>query len=195
MARRGASLDRLEGDALELAGWLVLITLALIIYLAYRAGSGFSLPVSLYPQTIWGAIADAIDGGFYAVPSGLKSISDPLQKTIDPFLGAVYQWLGQNLGNPANARGWNDYANQFQGTSASTATGTDFGGNSDPAAYEQFAAPQLSLPAPAMFGLEGLPGLGSGPDLSAFSATSPTVVLDPYAGLPPVDLPRMTPDN
>ncbi len=174
---------------MELAGWLVLITLGLIIYLAYKAGSGFSLPVSLYPQTIWGGIADAIDGGFAGVPAGLKPLTDPMQRAVDPVLGAVYQWLGENLGNPANARGFNEYADQFQGGSSSTETGSDVGAfnGSDPIAFEQFSPPQLSF--------AGLPGLGSGSDLSGFASPTVNVVNDPFAGLPPVQLPQMTPDN
>jgi hypothetical protein len=88
-----ASLDRLEGDGIEGAGWLILFLIIGIVIVVYMGVKNISLPAWAYPDTAWGNAASWIDGLFYNSP--IKG--GHIEQSFDKFMGAGYEWIGENL--------------------------------------------------------------------------------------------------
>lgn len=118
-----ASLDKLEGGTLEAAGYIAVGLIVLLVIVSYEAAHNATVPIGLYPETIWGNFASWVDGIFYNGPQSLKPLTDPLQAPIDSWLSGVYSWMDTNLPNPNASSAWQDYANQFQGPEQTVATG------------------------------------------------------------------------
>lgn len=100
-----ASLDNLEGDAVETVGVLVAAVIAVAAVAAFMGWRNMHLPVQLYPVTLFGNTASTIDRALYYSP-----LRNTQTKTnIDHVLGGISYWLVNNTPNPAKSPLWAAY--------------------------------------------------------------------------------------
>ncbi len=101
-----ASLDQMEGDAVEVAILAALLAVAYIAYEAYTTGGNFATAAAALVRKIW----NAVDGAFNSAVTSLSNVNQPLAG----YGNAAQVQTGTAIGNAGNGT-LTDSAGNFAG--------------------------------------------------------------------------------
>lgn len=178
MAKARSSEFAMFEDAARIVSERAFVTLLIVGvlgFLVYLAWKDFSVPVGAYPDSIWSKFASWVDDMFGQSPIA----GGRIQGSVDDWFAKVWVWINGNLPRSTSAKGWNKYASQFSGVSGMESGGTNTGTSNDASdgsvaetsngsSLDEYQIPEEPT---QLLDLPGTP-------------------IDPYAGLPPVQLPQ-----
>ena len=165
-----ASRDRIEGDAIEGGTLIVLGILVLLVVVIYSGFKGFKFP------DFGALIQKALD----AIKNALPSLPD-----ADALIAKLKEAMKKAFGEGPGAY---HYGDQYTGKSGPdwVHTGTS-SGVGDPVSTTEDGSSANEYQTPDESG-----AYGAGTALASIAGSvASSFAMDPYAGLPPVELPRI----
>jgi hypothetical protein len=102
-----AIVQKSEDAIVETVGLLLLLGIGAIALVSYMAAKDVSLPVGIYPDSIWSKFASWIDGLFFDTANFPGK--ENMRNSTDSWLSKSYLWIIDNLPQSAKSKGYQQY--------------------------------------------------------------------------------------